>query len=353
MADDSSDGDGDALLRHACYLSLRALGGLTDEEACAIADPSGPSISALLRFYDTCFFGGLLANSGVTVSWSPRMTLCAGLCRFRGVEVDIDSANVGGDGGGGAGEEEERDFAKEAKRRRSGSRSSGTKMVYSDSVGGRLCCEIRLSQPLLNLRPRSDLLDTLLHEMIHAYEFIAGGSMDRDGHGPTFLAHADRINRSGFNITVFHSFHDEVDAQRKHHWQCIMCNHVLKRAMNRPPGPSDRWWNGHYRRCGGTYVKISAPEPPIQQQPQQQQQEQQQEQQQQQQQQQQQGQTQQQQQQQTTGQKRKSGDPKQPTVQQAFQRASNNSISSDTESAPARSSSSTSLPEPDSIIDLT
>jgi len=33
-------------------------------------------------------------------------------------------------------------------------------------------CVIRLSEPLLKLRPAKDLKETLLHEMIHAYIFL-------------------------------------------------------------------------------------------------------------------------------------------------------------------------------------
>ena len=33
-------------------------------------------------------------------------------------------------------------------------------------------CVIRLSEPLLKLRPVKDLKETLLHEMIHAYIFL-------------------------------------------------------------------------------------------------------------------------------------------------------------------------------------
>ncbi|KAF7632222.1 SprT-like domain-containing protein [Meloidogyne graminicola] len=45
-----------------------------------------------------------------------------------------------------------------------------------------LCC-VRLSESLLKLRRRRDLVETLLYEMIHAYLFVTGGAMfmDRDG----------------------------------------------------------------------------------------------------------------------------------------------------------------------------
>lgn len=85
-------------------------------------------------------------------------------------------------------------------------------IVHSyDGPGG--LCDIALSEPLLKLRHRKDLLETLLHEMIHAYLFIIGHKDEwrRDGHGPAFQGHMHRINKqTGLNITIYHTFHDEV-----------------------------------------------------------------------------------------------------------------------------------------------
>ena len=79
-------------------------------------------------------------------------------------------------------------------------------------------CRIRLSEPLLKLRPSRDLQDTLLHEMIHAWMFLRG-IRDRSDHGPVFQAKMSEINASrvpdphrppgGYNITVFHTMHAE------------------------------------------------------------------------------------------------------------------------------------------------
>ena len=70
---------------------------------------------------------------------------------------------------------------------------------------------LRLSVPLLKLRPRSDFVETLLHEMIHAYLFVTDGNDDHDGHGPAFHEHMYRINKeAGTKISVYHNFHDEV-----------------------------------------------------------------------------------------------------------------------------------------------
>ncbi|KIH49253.1 hypothetical protein ANCDUO_20673 [Ancylostoma duodenale] len=54
-------------------------------------------------------------------------------------------------------------------------------------------CSIRLSLPLLKLRPRKDLIETLLHEMIHAFLFVTKRNRDRDGHGPDFQFHMYRF----------------------------------------------------------------------------------------------------------------------------------------------------------------
>lgn len=95
-------------------------------------------------------------------------------------------------------------------------------------------CSIRLSEPLLKLRPRKDLVEvrsvvtlplgcvirtfmfyvvdysvpqTLLHEMIHALLFVTQNNRDRDGHGPEFCKHMNRINKaSGTKISVSPNF---------------------------------------------------------------------------------------------------------------------------------------------------
>lgn len=49
---------------------------------------------------------------------------------------------------------------------------------------------------------------TLLHEMIHALLFVTQNNKDRDGHGPEFCKHMNRINKdSGTNITVGITFY--------------------------------------------------------------------------------------------------------------------------------------------------
>ncbi|KAA0708921.1 SprT-like domain-containing protein [Triplophysa tibetana] len=184
------------------------------DESWETLDPN-PDVRAMFLQFNDMFFWGKLC--GVEVKWSPRMTLCAGVCSYEG-------------------------------------------------RGG--LCSVRLSEPLLKLRPRKDLVQTLLHEMIHALLFVTQNNRDRDGHGPEFCKHMNRINQAKQSrIFVYHSFHDEVDVYRQHWWRCNgPCQNrrpffgYVKRAMNRPPSARDPWWAEHQRTCGGSYTKIKEPE---------------------------------------------------------------------------------------------
>jgi predicted SprT family Zn-dependent metalloprotease len=180
-----------------------------------LIDPNPDLHASFLQFNDAFFYGAL---AGCEVSWSNRMTQCAGLCSFQP---------------------------------RSG------------------YCSIRLSVPLLKLRPRKDFVETLLHEMIHAYLFLTSGNRDRDGHGPEFQSHMHRINGiAGTRITVFHSFHAEVALYKQHWWRCQgRCQSAapfygwVKRSMNRAPSKNDTWWAQHEQNCGGKFIKVKEPEP--------------------------------------------------------------------------------------------
>ena len=90
------------------------------DESLDLIDPT-PDLHALFIQFNEEFFWSKL--NGCEVKWSPRMTLCAGVCSYQ----------------------------------------------YRSGF-----CSIRLSVPLLKLRPRKDLVETLLHEMIHAYLFVTG-----------------------------------------------------------------------------------------------------------------------------------------------------------------------------------
>ncbi|KXS09184.1 hypothetical protein M427DRAFT_141323 [Gonapodya prolifera JEL478] len=195
------------------YSNVGLLDPYSASRATDTDDPT-PDIRELFQSFDREYFGGKLAS--VECRWSAKMTLCAGMCYY--------------------------------------------------FPGG--YCSVRLSEPLLKFRPRSDVIDTLLHEMIHAYLFLTNGSRDRSGHGPDFLAQAARVNAlAGSKITVYHTFRDEVDHYRTHVWRCGgPCKEkppffgYVKRAMNRAPQPADRWWADHQKDCGGVFVKIAGPD---------------------------------------------------------------------------------------------
>ena len=77
-------------------------------------------------------------------------------------------------------------------------------------------CVVRLSKPLLKYRSFDELLETLLHELIHAWLFLTKDrktrDIGRDGHGPDFLAKMNEINNTtGLRLSVYHGFRDEVD----------------------------------------------------------------------------------------------------------------------------------------------
>jgi hypothetical protein len=70
----------------------------------------------------------------------------------------------------------------------------------------------------------------------------------------------------GFLFQIFHSFHEEVKLYQQHWWRCDgPCQRrppyfgMVKRAMNRAPGPTDFWWEEHQATCGGRYVKVREP----------------------------------------------------------------------------------------------
>uniref|UniRef100_T1HC16 Protein with SprT-like domain at the N terminus n=1 Tax=Rhodnius prolixus TaxID=13249 RepID=T1HC16_RHOPR len=153
---------------------------LTSKPTNSIIDPQWdlhdptPDIYSLFQMFNAKFFWSQLDS--VEVKWSPRMYSCAGICTYKG-------------------------------------------------LGG---CVVSLSLPLLKLRPRKDLVETLL---------------------------------------VYHTFHDEVKHYKTHWWRCNgPCRSrppyygLVKRAMNRAPGPNDNWFAEHQRNCGGEFIKVKEPD---------------------------------------------------------------------------------------------
>lgn len=186
-------------------------------ESLELVDPN-PDIWELFRQFDTQFFEDTLQRNCVELSWSPRMTQTAGLCAWN------------------------------------------PKSKF---------CSIRLSLPLLQLRSRRDLVETLIHEMIHGFLFVTHQDDNHESHGDKFHFHMFRINQmTGTRISVYHTFHDEVRNYQNHVWKCDgPCQNrrpffgLVKRSMNRKPGPHHTWWKQHQDTCGGTFQKIAEPDP--------------------------------------------------------------------------------------------
>ena len=183
------------------------------------------NIHELLAQYNILYFRSLLLPR-VEATWSSRLTLCAGICE-----------------------------------------------LVKDDEGKYRRIRLKLSEPLLKYRTRSDVINTLLHEAIHSYFFITTSwrhsrGADGTGHGGGFLLLADAINNHGaYEVTVYHTFHDEVDSYRTHVWQCDgPCSTrapffgLVKRSSNRPPSKNDTWWKRHEEECGGSWIKTAEPE---------------------------------------------------------------------------------------------
>ena len=169
-------------------------------------------VHSLFVLYSRLFFSDSLQS--VSVRWSNKMTSCAGLCRF--------DTNTGG-------------------------------------------CEIALSEALLRYRSKTEVVETLLHEMIHAFLFVGDRSLrDHDAHGDNFQRIMRRINgQLQLSLSVYHSFTQEVRQYKRHRWQCNgKCRQwkpyhgIVNRVSNRKPGPADQWWRTHQQNCGGEFIKV-------------------------------------------------------------------------------------------------
>ncbi|CAG2177236.1 unnamed protein product, partial [Oppiella nova] len=149
-ADDLGDEELEKLILKTEKMSLAA-------ETLEEMDPK-PCINELFRRYDKRFFDGLLHGNDVDVGWSYQMKRSAGI-------------------------------------------------TYADR--GDRPIIIRLCRRLLFRSPRRDLVETLLHEMIHAWMLIHGVEEDNGGHGRVFHKKMDELNReTGLNIAVGHNLPD-------------------------------------------------------------------------------------------------------------------------------------------------
>ncbi|CDW71079.1 dead-box atp-dependent rna helicase 18-like [Stylonychia lemnae] len=185
------------------------------------------NIYDLFQYYNMAFFGNSLEC--VILEWSNRMTLCAGLC------------------------------------------------YYHDKM-----CTIRLSKQLLKYRSEKELQETLIHEMIHAHLFLTKKGYSRDGtdgHGPVIVKNSKSLQQdfqskmkeingiTGFKITVYHSFHDEVDSYRKKlHTMGQSKDLEICRLDLLTIGVIQRYFiiqllgEMHQQKCKGEFIKIAEPE---------------------------------------------------------------------------------------------
>lgn len=58
-----------------------------------------------------------------------------------------------------------------------------------------------------------------------------------------------------------------MNLYKQHWWKCTgLCKDrppffgMVKRSMNRAPGPTDTWWSQHKATCNGSFVKVKEPE---------------------------------------------------------------------------------------------
>ena len=177
---------------------------------------SNKMLTNLMYKLDQGLFNSTLKNHQVEITWSGRLTSAAGITHYK------------------------------------------TKLLMVE-------CDIKLSRPILKLRPAKSLVETLIHEMIHAYLAVTRDPGSK-GHGPTFKHHMKRINQmTNLDITVYHSYHDEVDHYKNQNvWRCTGACRTLRdfeygyvrRAINRPPGPHEFWWTKHAAICHGTFERV-------------------------------------------------------------------------------------------------
>lgn len=102
-----------------------------------LLDPT-PDLIKLYRQLDELFFEALLSRTNLELKWTKRLDGCAG--------VFIVQNRYGG----------------------------WNSWNFSNSSSLDRCARIELSERILRLRSRLDLVETLLHEMIHAYIYFKG-----------------------------------------------------------------------------------------------------------------------------------------------------------------------------------
>uniref|UniRef100_A0A6I8QKR3 SprT-like domain-containing protein n=1 Tax=Xenopus tropicalis TaxID=8364 RepID=A0A6I8QKR3_XENTR len=206
------------IILHFYYYNLENCCGLSIVDPIWETIDPNPNLQTLYNDFNERIFSGMLPE--IEVKWSNRMTRATGAC-----------------------------------------------YPFFNEEGNCVQCRIYLSKPILELRPRRDTVETLLHEMIHAFQCFRKTKDEGDDHGPNFQNFVEILNNSlGTNITVSitHCFYEEVEALKRHWWECDgPCQKVVKRARNMAPSNKERWFREHEQTCGGNFIKISEPETPV------------------------------------------------------------------------------------------
>eukprot|EP01084_Bolivina_argentea_P052450 96353_1 len=126
----------------------------------------------------------------------------------------------------------------------------------------RQLCYIYLSKPILEYTSTKEIIETLIHEMIHSYLFkYDQHKYDRSDHGKRFISIMNAINycTKGIKIDIYHYCHKELDIIKLTIFQCNgICQKVVETPNNKPPGKHQKWWNKHKKECGGVFRKINA-----------------------------------------------------------------------------------------------
>jgi len=138
---------------------------------------------------------------------------------------------------------------------------------------------IDLSEPELTGKPMRDIVQTLLHEMIHAWVFFENRKSKRSWreknevdydrrHGAEFMKKMNEINAlSGANVGEFHV--TDTAASKfvaKYTWRCNgSCRDKgpyfgwLRRRTNQAPSILDGWFEDHKKTCGGQFTLDNLP----------------------------------------------------------------------------------------------
>ncbi|XP_063979926.1 DNA-dependent metalloprotease dvc-1-like [Diachasmimorpha longicaudata] len=113
--------------------------------------------------------------------------------------------------------------------------------------------EIVLAKVVL-LENRKLWIETLLHQMIHAYLWEIGVSNAKNGgHDLEFMNEAARINREAIcQVDAEHPTPNLPNLQ-KYVYVCKKCRLTVYRRLRRQPNTGDIWFFAHRNECGGEF----------------------------------------------------------------------------------------------------